>query len=1490
MKNSSLFLLFTLLFISFTHAQKWTKVDNSSFRSLAEQRQLMPEKYESYQLDFDHLKVMLKDAPHRFISEERGIEIEWPMPDGKNQKFTIKRSDVLHPELAAKFPEIKAFTGHSIEDPTAILKISMSHKGIEGMLLSSRHETVYLDRYLPKSKNNYILYKRSDYKRELPEGEGTCTVEVPNDGYKFQGFGRSYRFGDCQLRKYRMALACTGEYANFHGGNIPDVMAEFNASLIRVNGIYERDFTITMELIPNNDQLIYLNGNTDPYTNNEGGTMLGQNQSVIDNVIGTDNYDIGHVYSTGGGGIASLRSPCNANRKARGVTGLGNPTGDPFWVDYVAHEIGHQFGGNHTQNNPCNRAGNTSVEPGSASTIMGYAGICSPNVQNNSDDYFHAASIAEVANFVVAGNGGNCAEIIPLDNEAPEIVSITETNQVLPSQTPFYLTAEATDADGNMLTYCWEQMDVEPATMPPVPTNTVGPAFRSYDPVESPTRYFPTLTSILSGTNTNTWETLTSENRDMNFNLTVRDNNPLGGCTADEALVVTFTDNAGPFLVTSQNAFETWRAGEMISITWDVANTDMAPVSCANVDILLSLDGGQNFDIVLADDIANDGEQEISVPFELTDQGRIMVKCSDKTFFDINNEDINILAPFASEVSPSNVTLCPNNTATFTIDYTVFGPDPYPVTFALNGLPAGATFTFTPEQAFEDTEVILTIENLTNDLVGTYELEVVTQGDSEALRENITLVLETDQNQMVNYLSPVDGQIGVDTDAFLSWDQLNGVIQYEIEVSDNPSFQNSVFSGSTIDNFIFPTGLESMTVYYWRVRGISSCVDAEWIDMQSFQTRSFQCVNETNDQEFEITMSNNNVIESEIAITANGNVSLLEISVEIDHSWIGDLTATLQAPDGTQALLFDRPGVPNTNFGCDANDIVVTFSDNALNTATDFDNTCESLGIGIEGRFQPMEPFSVFANKEMSGTWILIVTDQFSGDGGSLISWTIENCETIFFEPGVILNNNMLSLVDTDRGTINNGLLEVQNSDPINTLFTLRSLPMFGEIQKMNVVTSEYEVLAIGDQFTQEDINMDNIRYLLSDLNATDDSFLFDTEDDQFRYTNNNAFTISMSISALSLSASITNQITCFGSSDGQIEAIASGGIADYTYSLNGGPFVEQNTFTNLSAGNYTITVRDANGSEVESDVLVIIEPPQITYVFFRGDNEITIQGDGGTGTLMYSLDGINYTTENTIQIFDGTPYRIHVKDENDCLSQSLEFVFYQIGGADVSYIDVDCKGNENGSILIESVEGGLAPYTYQLNDGTAIDQNSFEGLAPDTYKLTIADSDGNQFTFPDIIITEPEEELSITITVSGNTLTLMGSGGTPPYIYAINGVGFTDQNVFPDLPAGEYEGSILDANGCMVTETNIIISTSTLDPVLEDIVLYPNPTESNFILKSNVTIDISYEIRDINGQLIRRGQSFSNHPIQVEDFTSGLYLIKVTYRDSSKLFKMNKI
>jgi len=914
-------------------------------------------------------------------------------------------------------------------------------------------------------------------------------------------------------------------------------------------------------------------------------------------------------------------------------------------------------------------------------------------------------------------------------------------------------------------------------------------------------------------------------------------------------------------------------------------------VSCENVDIILSLNRGNTFDIILAENVPNDGEQDITVPFEVTSQGRIMVRCSSKTFFDLNNRDINIIAPFSSEVTPSSLNICPNEVATFLVDHTFFGTNPSPVTYSLAGLPAGATYNFNPEVVSEDTEIILTIDNLTNDLAGNYNLEILAQGEMAMLSETISLFVESEENLPINYLTPEDGQIGVSVAPVLSWEEQNGIGSYEVEISNSPIFEDIIFAVSTVDNFTLPTGLNAMTVYYWRVRGVSSCIDPIWQDIRSFQTRGLNCLSVTEEANIVISQSDEDLIESEIELTNGGIYGDLIVSVNIEHTWIGDLSASLIAPNGAEVSLFERPGIPASNFGCGEDNIVCTFSTTAVNSSQDFEGTCNEVGNAIEGTYQPLEPFSIFENLEIDGIWTLRITDDFAGDGGEFISWTIENCETQFLEPGVILKNLVLPLNNTSTEIISNEYLEMENNDPENSWFTLRSLPTHGEIQRFNSTSGEFEALSLGGTFSQQQVNQDMIRYLLIDLTAEDDSFLFDSEDNQSRYTSNNTFMISSNISALSISASITDQVSCFGEADGTIEVTAIGGLPNYTFSINEGPFEAQNVFENLGPGEYIITVRDDTGTEASSNELTILEPEQITFEFTLGDNEITIDAEGGTGALMYSLDGINYTADTSIEIFDGTVYSIYVRDENDCISQSPdEMTFYQIGSAEVISESVSCKGEATGSITIESVNGGLAPYTYQLNEETPVDDNSFSNLIADTYTVQVLDASGSTLTIMDIIISEPDLELEALAGVAEDFVSISGNGGSGSYVYSINDTDYFESGDFGPLPDGDYIGYVIDSNGCIATIQFTILKSSTVSIRLENLQLVPNPVESSFTFDSESNLSFEYQIYDYTGKAIVKNKSRSNEAISADILNPGLYLISVRYKDATRVFKLTKI
>ena len=636
--------------------------------------------FDAYDVDVSRLEGWLSEVPHAAAFDARTSEalLALPMPNGKVERFRVVNSPIMAPELAARFPDIQVFAGQGVDTPEATVRFDLTPQGFHAMVMGVG-ETVFIDPYTPGDREHVIVYTRTHfYASTSKRSEGCMALELPQmskedkptvspahpAGKEVQTMGRkpfsptSRVDNGAQLRTYRLALACTGEYASYHGGTVGSVLAAMNTSMARVNGIFERDACLTMEIVANNDQLIFLNGSTDPYSNGSGGTMLGQNINTCNSVIGSANYDIGHVFSTGGGGVAYLQSPCGGN-KAGGVTGQGAPIGDPFDVDYVAHEMGHQYGGNHTQNNSCNRASSAAFEPGSASTIMGYAGICSPNLQSNSDDHFHNHSINEMIAFTVNGNGNTCASITNTGNGLPT-VNAGADGLVVPVSTPLELTATGSDPDGDAVTYNWEEYDLGPATASGDNnlTNPSGnqPIFRSFSSTTSPIRTLPRAQDLVNNSTT-IGEHLPTYSRQLNFKCSIRDNRAGGGGFSDDLKTMSVTANAGPFLVQSPNGGGTLVGNTNLEVTWDVAGTDGNGVNCNSVDIYLSSDGGYTFPTLLVSGTPNDGSAIVLLPNVSTGQARIKVKGSNHVFFDISNNNFGIIpgADIDHDLGISNV-------------------------------------------------------------------------------------------------------------------------------------------------------------------------------------------------------------------------------------------------------------------------------------------------------------------------------------------------------------------------------------------------------------------------------------------------------------------------------------------------------------------------------------------------------------------------------------------------------------------------------------------------------------------------------------------------------------------------------------------------------------------------------------------------------------------------------------------------------------------
>lgn len=655
MKNRLLSIAF-LAITSFSFAQDgalWkTAIKKNSATVSANKMQLYNPKL--YELDLNGLKSALGNAPKKNPSSGKSnIIVTFPNANGVMENYRVFELSNMDPALAARYPEIKSYVGQGVENAASSIYFSVSPLGLQTMVLSPDQSAVFIEPYTT-DLTTYAVYRKSDKAASLTQFE--CTVIDEVTPHVDNTLLRP-NADDGLLRTFRLALSVTGEYTTYFGGTKALALAAMNNSMTRVNGVFEKDFSARMVLIANNDLLIYTNASTDPYS--AAASMSNWNSQLQANLtatIGEANYDVGHLFgaSGGGGNAGCIGCVCVNGSKGSGYTspGDGNPSGDNFDIDYVAHELGHQFGGNHTFTTG-NEGTGVHMEPGSGSTIMGYAGITSLDVQPHSDAYFHAITIQQVTNNIKTKA---CPVSTATGNAIP--TASAGLDYTIPKNTPFMLTGTGTDANGDVLTYNWEQFDPQTTTAVPSATKTTGVNFRSYTATTSPTRYFPKMTSVLTGATTTagaelTVEALSSVARTLNFRLTVRDNRVGGSGNNSDDMVVTVNATAGPFTVNSPNTAVSYVGGTSQTITWNVAGTTANGVNCANVDILLSRDGGLTFPTTLLAATPNDGTQAVTIPNLAGTQNRIMIKGTNHIFFDVSNTNFTITSGSSDTVAPS---------------------------------------------------------------------------------------------------------------------------------------------------------------------------------------------------------------------------------------------------------------------------------------------------------------------------------------------------------------------------------------------------------------------------------------------------------------------------------------------------------------------------------------------------------------------------------------------------------------------------------------------------------------------------------------------------------------------------------------------------------------------------------------------------------------------------------------------------------------------
>ena len=645
----------------------WSDVDRASVDSIVSQSKYASssEGLRVVDLDLAGIRSLVSGAQAKASA---GTTLTLPAPNGDVMQFVIEPSGVLPEALRIKYPSVTAFKGYAIADPSITLRFELTDRGFSAQVLQPGSRWM-IDPIAGGSKGLSVVYYTKDTKRSSDshfcEFEGDVSNPDSQADFKEKLFaakhGNAAKSSGSQLRTYRLAVAATGEYGVFHGGQKSTILSAVTTTINRVTGILEKEMALSLELVPDNDKILFTSVATSPFTgNNNASTLIDESQEQIDLLIGSENYDIGHTFSTGAGGLASLGSVCNPIRKAQGVTGSSQPRGEYFDVDFVAHEIGHQLGANHTfngANGGC--AGSTrwylsAYEPGSGSTIQAYPSLCGvDDLQNAVDPIYHSESFEEIRTYVAEGLGSSCGVVTDTGNTAPVVDA--GADYVVPKGTPLIVTGSASDAEQSELTYLWEQRDLGSQAALSAPDDGEIPLFRVLTPTSSPTRYLPALPSVLSG-NYSDSEKIPKVARDMNVRLTARDG--VGGVDSDD-IVVTVSGSAGPFSLVSPNGGET--VGESKTIRWDVSQTDQAPINASQVEILLSTNGGVSFDTSLAV-TENDGLASVSFPAGIqTSSARIMIRAKGNIFYDVSDANFTLDSDKPVPPAPTGTTLTPVN-------------------------------------------------------------------------------------------------------------------------------------------------------------------------------------------------------------------------------------------------------------------------------------------------------------------------------------------------------------------------------------------------------------------------------------------------------------------------------------------------------------------------------------------------------------------------------------------------------------------------------------------------------------------------------------------------------------------------------------------------------------------------------------------------------------------------------------------------------------
>lgn len=645
---------------SAAYAQRWEPAS----QKVSEIRKGIEVKH-AYRVDLPSLRSLLKDAVETG-NGAKPVIISLPTVEGKVEKFAVYSNPVMEKSMADRY-ELGSYVGVGVDDPSKYLRFSTSPTEIQSMII--KDGIFQFIEPISNDKKTYGVFYKT--KRTESDNGFECTTDEKNskdikllEDYgkkKLSNVGITSRPAITKYRTYRLALSTTGEYTKKFdpSGGTTNTVAQMNATMTRVNGIFEKEFGIKL-LIQDLPNIIYTDPATDPYT----GNLNLQLQQTLTSQVGNANYDMGHVFNAAGGNgnAGSIGSTCvnpatsNSLAKGSAFTQNTNPVGDLFDIDYVAHEMGHQLGANHTFSHVSEGSG-VNVEPGGGTTIMGYAGITGDNVQANTDAYFHYSSINQILNSLDSKTTCGTSQTIT-NNTAPVIAPLT--SYTIPKGTAYYLEASAVDSDP--IKYSWEQYDsVDSYNSISGDSgwgfNAQGAIARSFFGTTSGRRYFPSLPSVMAGnlTDKTKWETVSYIPRTLNYAVTVRDENTVRPMLSSSETTLT-VGNDGPFKFSGLTTSTVLYNNAANTITWDVANTNAAPYNTSNVKIEYTTDlvNGSAWTELVAS-TPNTGSYTVQMPANLSGAVKLRISAVGNVFYAVSPQ-VNIgTAPTSSTAAPTGV-------------------------------------------------------------------------------------------------------------------------------------------------------------------------------------------------------------------------------------------------------------------------------------------------------------------------------------------------------------------------------------------------------------------------------------------------------------------------------------------------------------------------------------------------------------------------------------------------------------------------------------------------------------------------------------------------------------------------------------------------------------------------------------------------------------------------------------------------------------------